>query len=95
MVTIATKFQIPEDFRLHTLQPILQKQEPNLNFMKRILVILILIGHFLNADATNYFVSNISGNDINSGLSIGTAFKTIQKAADLTWPGDTVFVLNL
>ncbi len=62
--------------------------------MKQRFVILILIGHFLNAQATNYFVNDISGNDNNNGLSIPTAFKTIQKAADLTLPGDTVFVLN-
>jgi len=45
-------------------------------------------------ESLNYFVSDISGNDNNNGLSIGTAFKTIQRAADLTLPGDTVFVLN-
>jgi hypothetical protein len=64
------------------------------NFMKQVFLILSLFGYFLNVDATNYFVSGISGNDNNNGLSIGTAFKTIQRAADLTLPGDSVFVLN-
>ncbi|MGL4175427.1 MAG: right-handed parallel beta-helix repeat-containing protein, partial [Dermatophilaceae bacterium] len=35
-----------------------------------------------------------SGRDDNDGLSPGRAFRTLQKAADLTAPGDTVRVLN-
>jgi parallel beta-helix repeat protein len=45
--------------------------------------------------ATNYFISSLIGNDnTNNGLSFTTPFATIQKAADLTNAGDTVFVLN-
>jgi parallel beta-helix repeat protein len=43
--------------------------------------------------ATNYFVSG-TGANTNNGLSVNTAFLTLQTAADLTKPGDTVFVLN-
>jgi hypothetical protein len=40
-----------------------------------------------------YYVSG-TGNDSNDGLSQQTAFLTIQHAADLTEPGDTVYVMN-
>jgi parallel beta-helix repeat protein len=40
-----------------------------------------------------YYVSG-EGNDSNNGLSKTTAFRTLQKAADLTQPGDTVLVMN-
>ncbi|MBC1220446.1 right-handed parallel beta-helix repeat-containing protein [Nostoc sp. UCD121] len=43
--------------------------------------------------ATKYYVSG-SGNDKNNGLSPSSAFRTIQRAADLTRPGDTVLILN-
>lgn len=49
--------------------------------------------HCSLANATNYYVSG-KGSDTNNGLSTSTAFRTIQKAADLTQPGDTVFVMN-
>lgn len=45
------------------------------------------------ANATEYYVSG-NGRDKNDGLSTSTAFRTIQKAADLTQSGDTVFVMN-
>jgi parallel beta-helix repeat protein len=50
----------------------------------------------MNAFATDYYVSAISGSDINNnnGLSQTTAFKTIQKAADKTNPGDNVYIMN-
>lgn len=41
--------------------------------------------------AFEYFVST-NGNDASDGLSIGTAFRTIQRAADAVGPGDTVWV---
>jgi len=53
----------------------------------------ISISHCSLANATNYYVSG-NGNDTNNGLSTSTAFRTIQKAAELTAPGDTVFVMN-
>ncbi|AVH67109.1 S-layer homology domain-containing protein [Nostoc sp. 'Peltigera membranacea cyanobiont' N6] len=46
-----------------------------------------------NSTPKTYYVSG-TGNDKNSGLSTSSAFKTIQKAADLTNPGDTVLIMN-
>ncbi len=46
-----------------------------------------------NSTPKTYYVSG-SGNDKNSGLSTSSAFRTIQKAADLTNPGDTVLIMN-
>jgi len=43
--------------------------------------------------ATTYYVSG-SGKDSQNGLTTATAFRTLQKAANLTKPGDTVSVLN-
>ncbi len=40
-----------------------------------------------------YYVSG-TGNDKNDGLNEGTAFLTLQKAADLVQAGDTVYVMN-
>ncbi|ACC83263.1 right-handed parallel beta-helix repeat-containing protein [Nostoc punctiforme] len=40
-----------------------------------------------------YYVSG-TGNDTNSGLSNSSPFRTIQKAANLTNPGDTVLIMN-
>ncbi|WP_298915044.1 choice-of-anchor Q domain-containing protein [uncultured Nostoc sp.] len=42
---------------------------------------------------TTYYVSS-NGNDKNSGLSTSSAFKTLERAADLTDPGDTVLIMN-
>ncbi|MBD2677807.1 MULTISPECIES: right-handed parallel beta-helix repeat-containing protein [Nostoc] len=40
-----------------------------------------------------YYVSG-KGNDKNNGLSTSSPFRTIQKAANLTKPGDTVLIMN-
>ncbi|MEH2068639.1 MAG: right-handed parallel beta-helix repeat-containing protein [Nostoc sp.] len=40
-----------------------------------------------------YYVSG-TGNDKNKGLSSSSPFRTIQKAANLTKPGDTVLIMN-
>jgi parallel beta-helix repeat protein len=64
--------------------------------MKRKLFCLVLVVLFLNyvsVFATTYYVSG-NGNDNNNGLSTSSAFRTIQKAANLTNPGDTVYVMN-
>jgi parallel beta-helix repeat protein len=45
------------------------------------------------ATGATYYV-NARGNDKNSGLSSSSAFRTIQKAANLTNPGDTVLIMN-
>jgi parallel beta-helix repeat protein len=41
--------------------------------------------------ATNYYVTN-SGKNSNDGLSLADAFETLQHAADILAPGDTVLV---
>jgi len=43
--------------------------------------------------ATKYYVSG-KGNDKNSGRTTSSAFRTIQMAADLTNPGDTVLIMD-
>ncbi|MCC5644078.1 right-handed parallel beta-helix repeat-containing protein [Nostoc sp. CHAB 5824] len=43
--------------------------------------------------ATTYYVSG-TGNDKNSGRTTSSAFRTIQRAADLTDPGDTVLIMD-
>ncbi len=45
------------------------------------------------AAGTTYYVSG-SGNDRNSGLSASSPFRTPQRAANLTRPGDTVLLMN-
>lgn len=54
------------------------------------LCLLLCLG---SVNATNYYVS-VTGSDNNSGLNTGSAFATVAKAAGLTNPGDTVFVMN-
>ena len=48
----------------------------------------------ITTNATNYYVSSASGNNGFSGLSLSSPKQTIQAAADLTFPGDTVFIMN-
>ncbi len=57
----------------------------------RSLLILFLI-HGFAANATNYYISNISGNDGNSGTSVATAWKTLKKVNSFSGfvPGDAV-----
>lgn len=62
--------------------------------MKRTFLIIGLLGQHLFAHAIHYYVSDISGNDSRNGLSVEKAFKTIQRAAEFTLPGDTVFVMK-
>ncbi len=45
------------------------------------------------ATPTTYYVSG-TGKDTNSGLSTSSPFRTIQRAANLTNPGDTVLIMN-
>lgn len=48
----------------------------------------------LNAAAvTTYYVSG-TGSDSNNGRSTSSPFRTLQKAANLTNPGDTVYIMN-
>jgi hypothetical protein len=48
---------------------------------------------FLFSQGTTYYVST-SGSDSNNGISVTTAFETIQKASDIIMPGDTVYIMN-
>ena len=45
------------------------------------------------AAAKTYYVSGL-GSDSNDGLSRTAAFRTLQHAAAVTQPGDTVYVMN-
>ena len=62
--------------------------------MKHFFIILGTIFNLSTACAKNYYVNAASGNKEFSGLSVGKAKNTIQDAANLTKPGDTVFVMN-
>src|SRR5690348_581584 len=58
-----------------------------------IFALAVLLCHVRSALATTYYVS-ATGSDTNSGTSTTAPFLTIQKAANLTQPGDTVNVMN-
>ena len=60
----------------------------------RLLLALIFALSFTNAFAVDYYVSALSGTDSNNGLTTLTAFRTIQKAADKTNPGDFVYIMD-
>ncbi len=49
---------------------------------------------FSSVIAVNYYVSASTGNNANTGLSETSALASIQNAANLTNPGDTVFIMN-
>ncbi|MGA2183849.1 MAG: right-handed parallel beta-helix repeat-containing protein [Bryobacteraceae bacterium] len=59
--------------------------------MRNHAVLLFLLPALL--PGAEYFVSG-SGNDANDGRSAASAFRSIQKAADMTAPGDIVSVLD-
>jgi len=66
------------------------------NTMARLASLFIGVGAVLAgapALATTYYVSG-AGNDSHNGLTEATAFRSLQRAANLTKPGDTVSVLN-
>lgn len=62
--------------------------------MKKLYFTLFLLAYLSSMNATNYYVSQILGNDSNNGLSHETPFFSLQKAHDATIPGDIVFVMN-
>ncbi len=64
-----------------------------INNMKQplLLLILFLTTHFVSA--TTWHVSG-TGNDANDGKTPQTAFRSLQKAADLVEPGDVVLIGN-
>lgn len=47
------------------------------------------------AYATQWIVSSATGSDSNDGKTVGTAFLTLQHAADATAPGDTVSCIGV
>ena len=55
--------------------------------------ILAVVSLTVSAYSATYYVSG-TGSDSNSGLSVTAPFQTIQAAANLTVPGDTVYVMN-
>jgi parallel beta-helix repeat protein len=57
-------------------------------------LLLLLTCITIQSFATNYYVSANKGKDTNNGLSPSKPFKTLQTAANLTAPGDTVFIMN-
>ncbi|RUT67995.1 T9SS C-terminal target domain-containing protein [Flavobacterium cupreum] len=64
------------------------------NYLKSAFTMLFLLFSIASSFATNYYVDAINGNNINSGTSEALAKRTIQAAANLTNPGDTVFIMN-
>ncbi len=63
------------------------------NFRFLLLVVALFIWGQQPAEATNYYVSASAGSNSNDGKTTARPFLTIQKAADLTNPGDTVLVM--
>jgi hypothetical protein len=61
--------------------------------MKTIISTFLLVLAFQLSNAKNYYI-NPTGSDTNNGISQATPWKTIQKAAILTLPGDTVFLMS-
>jgi parallel beta-helix repeat protein len=57
------------------------------------LTMILLFTNCISVLATNYFVSP-TGNNNNNGQSVNLAFQTLNFAANVTAPGDTVFVMN-
>ncbi len=64
-----------------------------------LLVLLLTLlgpgGHInrIAAQGTHLWVNAVSGNDANNGLSAGTAFRTIQKAASVATAGTIIHIL--
>ncbi|MBC8034662.1 MAG: T9SS type A sorting domain-containing protein [Chitinophagaceae bacterium] len=64
--------------------------------MKRFITFFLLLSFVFNTSkllATDYYVSALLGSNSNPG-TLAQPFATIRKAADLTNPGDTVFIMN-
>jgi hypothetical protein len=58
-----------------------------------LLTMVLLLLSARSSAATTYFVGG-KGSDSATGLSRAAAFRTLQHAADVTQPGDTVYALN-
>ena len=62
--------------------------------MRVLAIVAVFAGFALSARATTFYVSAISGNDTNSGLSWAEAKQTIQGGVDAASTNDTVLVTN-
>ncbi|MFP5040873.1 choice-of-anchor Q domain-containing protein [Parasediminibacterium sp. JCM 36343] len=62
--------------------------------MQKCCLLIVCVVVCLGAHATNYYIDSAKGNNNFSGLSPAKAYKTIQKGADQTNAGDTVFIMN-
>ncbi|WP_161792615.1 choice-of-anchor Q domain-containing protein [Psychroserpens damuponensis] len=60
---------------------------------KSTLFLVLSLLFCLQSNATDYYVSN-SGNNANNGLTLATAFLTLQHASNLVSAGDTVYVVD-
>ena len=60
----------------------------------KIIVLLLIISIGFKSYGTNYYVSSKKGNFRYNGLSPSKPKAQIQEAANLTKPGDTVFVMD-
>lgn len=61
--------------------------------MKQLLFIFLML-MAITADAAQEWYVSGAGNDTNDGKSLKTAFRSLQKAADVVEPGDVVMVGN-
>lgn len=62
--------------------------------MKKYLLLVLVLSFGVPAFATTFFVSSGLGKDTNSGLTKERPFKTIQKASDSAYAGDTVNIMD-
>ncbi len=60
--------------------------------MKKIFLLIFILININSIFAINYYVDKANGLDSNSGLTLATAFKTIQKAAFTAQAGSTIFI---
>ena len=60
--------------------------------MRKAIIFFFGILNFSSLFAINYYVDKANGFDTNSGLSLATAYKTIQKAASTAQAGSTIFI---
>lgn len=61
--------------------------------MKKLYILLFLFT-CISVNATDYYVSQLTGNLFNDGLSPETAFLTIQQGHDVSMPGDIIYIMN-
>ncbi len=62
--------------------------------LRIVLYILVFMLVQSTVSAKVYYVSSQNGSDNNTGMSITNSLKTLQKAADISKPGDTISVMQ-